>query len=196
MVSRETHLSSFADALFEANERTNLVSRKLTREQLREMVGAFAQTFTALDLEPASALLDIGTGAGLPGIPLAIATPGLSAVLVESRKLRVAWLNDIVSEMELDDVTVIGGRVQDYPELEGAFPRVTAFGVGPPADTIALVARYLCSGGVAVLSAPAEPQKVDESQWLLAAAMASCRCRHHPNALAGGRALVTVHHDP
>lgn len=195
MVSRETRLTAFADALFEANKQINLVSRKLGRDEVRAMVDAFAATLESVGLAPPSGLLDIGTGGGLPGIPLAIRHPSTRVVLAESRKLRVTWLNRVVAELGLENVTVLGGNVLDYPELEDTFAVVTAFGVGRPQHAIALCAPYLAPGGVAVLSAPARPAPPDEGTWLLAAAVNGARTAHHPDALAGGRALLTVHRD-
>lgn len=196
MVSRETRLTHFADALFEANKQINLVSRRLGRSDVRAMVDSFARTLDVLGLSPPTALLDVGTGGGLPGIPLAIQLPTTRVILVESRKLRVAWLKQAVAELDLSNATVLGGRVQDYPELTGSFPVVTAFGVGRAQQSLLVCVPFLGPGGVAVLSAPARPTPTDESEWLLAAAVNGASVAHHPDALAGGRALLTVHRDP
>ena len=58
-------------------------------------------------------LADIGTGAGLPGIPLAIARPGLSVVLVEPNQKKVAFLRQAKLELGLQNVEVQGQRVED-----------------------------------------------------------------------------------
>ena len=63
-------------------------------------------------LEPGERVADIGSGAGLPGIPLAIAKPGLRVVLVESLLRRAEFLNMVVAELGLD-VEVIRGRAED-----------------------------------------------------------------------------------
>lgn len=196
MVSRETLTRRFADALHEANKRTNLVSRKLTRPDVRAIVASFSDTLEVARVGAVEGLLDIGSGAGLPGIPLAIRYPRTHVVLAESRKLRIEWLRTIVLELGLENTSILPGRVERYSELEAAFPVVTAFGVGPPAEMIPLAARYLTPGGVAVHSAPAEPTRQDESSWLLAAAIHDSRVEHVPNALHGGRALLLVRTQP
>lgn len=85
------------------------------------------------DLVPdGSAILDVGSGAGLPGIPLALARPDLSVVLLEPMARRVAWLQEVVAELELS-IRVHRGRVEDEGmrvEL-GEWEIVTARAVAP-----------------------------------------------------------------
>lgn len=70
-------------------------------------------------------LVDIGTGAGLPGIVLAIARPDLQITLVEPLQRRTRWLEKAVSDLELGQVTVLRGRAEDFPGRLQA-PVVTA----------------------------------------------------------------------
>ncbi len=70
----------------------------------------------------ASGVLDVGSGAGLPGIPLAIARPDLTLVLVDSLARRTTFLTEAVSALSLtDQVSVVRGRVE---ELAGQVPAV------------------------------------------------------------------------
>lgn len=57
-------------------------------------------------------VVDVGSGAGLPGVPLAIARPDLDIVLLEPMARRVAWLHEVAGELELP-VTVVRGRAED-----------------------------------------------------------------------------------
>lgn len=67
------------------------------------------------DLLPIGAeVLDVGSGAGLPGIPLALARPDLRMTLLEPMARRVAFLHDVVAELDLE-VVVKRGRVEDVP---------------------------------------------------------------------------------
>lgn len=85
------------------------------------------------DLVPGGCrVLDVGSGAGLPGIPLALARPDLTIVLLEPMARRVAWLQDVVSELGLG-VSVHRGRAQD-PQVRdelGDNDVVTARAVAP-----------------------------------------------------------------
>ncbi|HET9671987.1 MAG TPA: RsmG family class I SAM-dependent methyltransferase [Actinomycetota bacterium] len=71
--------------------------------------------------------VDLGSGAGLPGIPIAIADPELDVVLAEVRRTRVAFLELAVAQLELENASVYGGRVES---LTGAFDVAFARGFG------------------------------------------------------------------
>jgi 16S rRNA (guanine527-N7)-methyltransferase len=60
-------------------------------------------------------IADIGSGAGLPGVPLAIALPSRTVTLIEPKRRRAAFLELAVGELGLSNVTVIVGRAQDSP---------------------------------------------------------------------------------
>jgi 16S rRNA (guanine527-N7)-methyltransferase len=85
-------------------------------------------------LVPADArVVDVGSGAGLPGIPLALARPDLAITLLEPLARRVAFLTECVERLGLEQVTVVRGRAEEGPvrrELGGA-DVVTARAVAP-----------------------------------------------------------------
>lgn len=68
---------------------------------------------------------DIGSGAGLPGIPWALARPDASFVLIESMERRVEWLRDVVDDLGLENVRIVRARVEDLVDEE-IFTVVTA----------------------------------------------------------------------
>ncbi|MDD4371618.1 MAG: 16S rRNA (guanine(527)-N(7))-methyltransferase RsmG [Anaerostipes sp.] len=59
-------------------------------------------------------ILDIGTGAGFPGIPLKIAFPDLEVVLLDSLNKRIIFLNEVIDKLGLKNITAIHGRAEDY----------------------------------------------------------------------------------
>ena len=85
-------------------------------------------------LVPAGArVVDVGSGAGLPGIPLALARPELTVALLEPLARRVAFLTECVERLGLERVTVVRGRAEEAPirrQLGGA-DVVTARAVAP-----------------------------------------------------------------
>ncbi|MBV7293807.1 16S rRNA (guanine(527)-N(7))-methyltransferase RsmG [Corynebacterium sp. TAE3-ERU16] len=76
---------------------------------------------------------DIGSGAGLPGIPLALARPDLDITLIEPLLKRSTYLSEVVDELGLDNVTVIRGRAEEkvVREQVGRFRVVTSRAVAP-----------------------------------------------------------------
>ena len=67
---------------------------------------------------PHSRVLDVGSGAGLPGVPLAIAFPSSSFTLIESRRKRANFLRHVVRTLELPNVTVVCNRVEQWVPVE------------------------------------------------------------------------------
>jgi 16S rRNA (guanine527-N7)-methyltransferase len=62
----------------------------------------------------AKTILDVGSGAGLPGIPLALALPGASVTLLDSNHKKAAFLNQVVIELKLNNVSAVCERVEKY----------------------------------------------------------------------------------
>lgn len=67
-----------------------------------------------MDMEKVDNLIDVGTGGGFPGIPLKIVFPHLEVTLLDSLNKRIQWLSELTEELELQKVTCIHGRAEDY----------------------------------------------------------------------------------
>lgn len=89
---------------------------------------------------------DIGSGAGLPGIVLAIARPDVQFVLIEPMERRVDWLNSEVADLGLSNVEVVRARAEEARDLP-VFDQVTARAVSALSKLIPLAAPLVRSGG-------------------------------------------------
>lgn len=89
-------------------------------------------------------LADLGTGPGLPGIPLAIAAPQRAVTLVDSNGKKTRFLRAAVRELKLDNVQVVEGRVEN---VSGSFDCVTARAFASLADMLAWGGHLLAPGG-------------------------------------------------
>ena len=93
---------------------------------------------------------DVGSGAGLPGLVLAIARPDVEWVLIEPMERRVAWLSEQVTELGLDNVDVVRARAEDWrrgPVLDA----VTARAVSALRTLVPLTAPLVRDGGELIL---------------------------------------------
>jgi 16S rRNA (guanine527-N7)-methyltransferase len=89
---------------------------------------------------------DVGSGAGLPGLVLAIARPDVDFVLIEPMERRIDWLEHESTELGLDNVTVLRARAEDV-RLESGLDQVTARAVTSLLKLIPITAPLLRSGG-------------------------------------------------
>lgn len=123
-------------------------------------------------LPDGAAVLDVGSGAGLPGIPLALARPDLSVALLESMVKRVAWLQEVVAELDLP-IRVYRGRAEDSgmrAEL-GEWEVVTARAVAPLGRLAGWCLPLVAPGGrlLAVKGASAGAEAVRDEREVQAA---------------------------
>lgn len=108
-------LQEYCDLLREWNAKINLVSRKdANRIEIKHLAHCLSIT-KFLRLMPKARLLDVGTGGGLPGIPLSICYPQASFTLIDSIGKKAMVVEDIVKRLNLSNVKVIRGRVEELP---------------------------------------------------------------------------------
>lgn len=136
----------FAAALTEHGEERGLIGplelpRLWTRHILNSVIAA--PLFHG-------SVADIGSGAGLPGIVLAIARPDVEWTLIEPMERRTTWLNEQVAELSLDNVEVVRARAEDVPRPAG-FDVVTARAVSALKTLIPLTAPLVREGGELLL---------------------------------------------
>ena len=113
-------------------------------------------------------LLDLGAGAGLPGIPLRIVRPDIRLVLVEARQRRASFLSTAVRELGFSGVEVVNARAEDVVgQFSKRFEAVVMRCAGKTEALIPLATRFVQDGGSVVVSGPpAGAQSASSPDWI------------------------------
>lgn len=151
-VSRETwsQLDGFAELLLAENERQNLVAKSTVEPDVlwtRHIADSAQLLHHARGFDGrACRWVDLGSGAGLPGLVVAIIAPHITMTLVETRKRRCDFLRDCVERLQLGDrVAVVESRSEKFVESK-PFDIISARAFAPLPDLIA-VSRHLAGSG-------------------------------------------------
>ncbi|MEO6198003.1 MAG: 16S rRNA (guanine(527)-N(7))-methyltransferase RsmG, partial [Dehalococcoidia bacterium] len=147
-------LDAYASLILASNQKAGLMSSGTSRDDLYQR--HFPESFAVLAALESNNLLnspviDIGSGAGLPGVPLKIARPGIGITLLEATQKKAAFLGEVVQELRLTDVTVIRGRAEEIgrdPLHRERYRLAVARSVAPLPVLLELALPLLAVGGV------------------------------------------------
>lgn len=110
-------------------------------------------------------LVDIGAGAGIPGVPLRLLDPRIALTLIESRRKRVSFLATVRRELAIEDVQIAHGRAEDLivqdAELHEQFDVAVMRAVSRSRELLAAVRYSLRLGGTLIASGPPRGQTAD-----------------------------------
>jgi 16S rRNA (guanine527-N7)-methyltransferase len=103
----------------------------------------------------AASLVDLGSGAGFPGLPIAIARPELEVRLVESRERRHHFQRAVIRTLGLENVRPIRGRIEDLVPEPAEIAIAQA--VSPPSELLALMLPWTLPGGFMIIPGSEQP---------------------------------------
>jgi 16S rRNA (guanine527-N7)-methyltransferase len=123
------------------------------RDPMHALDVHLADSLVALELAPvrgARTLVDVGAGAGFPGLALAVALPGSEVVLVESRARKCAFIERVCAAAEVENARVVCARVEEWREGVGCGDVVMARALAAQPVVLEYAAPLLRLGGVLV----------------------------------------------
>lgn len=138
---------TYAECLYRWNEKTNL-----TRVPKEEVVQRhFLDSLSIIEkniLYNNDILLDMGTGAGFPGLALKIAIPSLNITLLDSALKKIDFLNYVIKELDLENIEAIHSRIEDYQkDNQEKFTCVTARALSNIDDLVKYAYPFLKQDG-------------------------------------------------
>ena len=156
------HFQTYLGEILRWSERTNLTGLPDAAAIVRL---GFLDSLALVPLIAADPkrVIDLGSGAGFPAIPIAIARPDLHITLVEISRKKISFLRHIVRLLKLPRVEVQPGRIEAlldrFPMMAGSFDIGLARAVAPPIDAARMMLPFLRSGGLflAQVGSGAEP---------------------------------------
>ena len=127
-------IAKFDDFLFDYNNRINLTRIVDPQEVAVKHFGDSLTLLSQNELFAGARVIDVGAGAGFPGIPLAIMRPDLQLTLIDSLRKRTHFLTELIEHLAITNVDVVWGRAEDIgqnPKYREKFDGVIARAVAP-----------------------------------------------------------------
>jgi len=165
-------LGSFIDSLLETNRMFNLTAVKDPSQAWTKHILDSLSLIPCLVEEAVEHVIDVGSGGGLPGIPLAITMPDVTFSLVESTKKKALFLSDVALQLGLDNVTVIADRAENLATPDGGFRNIAdaviARAIGPLNVLLEITVPFAKVGGVVVaIKGEKAPQEIEDANKAL-----------------------------
>lgn len=143
----------YMDAILEKNQHINLTRIVEPDEFVEKHLLDSLEVLLLDEYEQAQRILDVGTGAGFPGIMLAIASPNKEFVLLDARRKKLKVIEEIVAKLDIDNVVTIHGRAEELQKnntLSRGFDLVVSRAVADMERLLGWTIPFVRSGGLAV----------------------------------------------
>ncbi|MDH7577669.1 MAG: 16S rRNA (guanine(527)-N(7))-methyltransferase RsmG [Bacillota bacterium] len=150
---QQSQFQNYLEILLEWNKRMNLVRFRTREELIRNHFLDSLWCTAGCSFENGRRVLDLGSGAGFPGIPLSISFPGLKVFLLEAQRKRCVFLREACRLLELSNCTILAGRAEKLahlPHLRATFERVVVRALARLVVIVEFALPFLTCGGFLV----------------------------------------------
>ena len=158
-VEQKAKLSDFSKALLQWNKRTNLISKS---DERRVFSRHIVDSLSATSFLVGKSILDIGSGAGLPGLPLAIASPHKKFTLSERMKKRAHFMQYVIANLGIDNAQVTEAPFEEIVSKGESFDCVVSRGVKSAEALWPLLERAITKTGRLIVYASTQSF---EEEW-------------------------------
>ncbi len=155
-------LISYARMIESANEQFNLTGHATLREIIKDLIIKSIRPFADFSVPRGTVFIDIGTGAGIPGIPLCVYRQTWQGVLVDSNRKKTIFIEKVLQECRMENCTVVHGRAEEYArgKERETFGMGVSRAAGNPPVVMEIGAPLIKTGGLLYIYAHDIPDSI------------------------------------
>ena len=132
---KNERLNDFSRMIFDYNKKFNLTGLKTLDEIQTVLISASLLPFSAINVPRGTLIADIGTGAGIPGIPLGIMLDSAVFTLIDSTRKKIQFINEVINKLGIDNISTACERAEELGRdiiLRETFDWVTTRAMADP----------------------------------------------------------------
>jgi 16S rRNA (guanine527-N7)-methyltransferase len=158
----ERRLVKFAEQIYSANQKFNLTGLKSLHDIIKTLIIGSIDPFVSMKVPRGTLFADIGTGAGIPGIPLAIFCNAWKGVFIDSNNKKISFVQTAIRDCGLDNCEAYYGRIEDLirDRMRGMYDLVFSRALGEMYYAVELSAPMLKPGGLLYIYSHIRPEEV------------------------------------
>ncbi len=139
-------IKKYVGLLLEWNQKINLISRRDEENIWQSHILHSIALLFLVKLSEGTRVVDLGTGGGLPGIPLKILNPTIRITMIDATQKKITAVGEMVKNLDLKDAVAVWGRAEELgkrKEFNGQFDTAVVRGVGPLDELVRLAYPFL-----------------------------------------------------
>lgn len=156
-------LVRFANLIYENNKKFNLTGRNTVEDIINKLIIESIDPFCELNVPRGTSFCDIGTGAGIPGVPVALLFEEFSGTLIDSSLKKITFIKNTIKKLNIDNINAITSRAEEISRGDGFrsnFNIVISRAMGNIYLSAEICASLIKTNGILYLYSSIEPEKI------------------------------------